>query len=105
SIGYQCTQVRNLVLFLVPGALLLFLSLNVYPFQPAGLLRVFCGATIITIVSILLYVMFRMDRNDVLSHLAGCEAGVVTIDQSLIARVMTFGALPITTLLAHQLQS
>ncbi len=105
SIGYQCTQMRNLVLFLVPGALLLFLSLNVYPFQPAGLLRIFCGATIVTIVGILLYVMFRMDRNDVLSHLAGCEAGVVTIDQSLIGRVLTFGVLPIATVVATQFPS
>ena len=93
-------HLRNLLILVTVGALLLLLATVSYPFQPQRLLLVFVWSVILLIVGGGVTVLVQMDRNEVLSRITNTAPNRVTFDRSFISSIATYGLLPMLTLLA-----
>jgi hypothetical protein len=93
---------RGLATFLLIALILMTVLIVAYPFQPASIVRtmyfIIIGVTVVTLIAVL----FRMNRDHVLSAIAGTNANEVTWDGRFILNLLTFGAVPILTLLGSQ---
>ena len=93
---------RGLATFLLTALILMTVLIVAYPFQPASIVRtmyfIIIGVTVITLIAVL----FRMNRDPVLSAIAGTNANEVTWDARFVLNLITFGAVPILTLLGSQ---
>jgi hypothetical protein len=77
---------------------LLFIALNVYPFQPIGTMTNFATFLFIACAIIVVAAFYRMDRDPLLSRLSNTKAG--ELDAGFGWRLVQFGALPPITFLA-----
>jgi hypothetical protein len=95
-------SLRSLAFFLVFALILMIGLLASYPIQPTSVIEAIyflvIGATVVSIVTIL----FRMNREPILSRLAGTTAGEVNWDTHFITNIAIFGALPLLTLVGSQ---
>ena len=91
-------QLRNFLGFLVTAMTLLFIAMNVYPFQPIGTLTNFATFLFITCAVIVVTAFYQMDRDPLLSRLSNTSAG--KLDAGFGWRLLQFGALPTVTFLA-----
>jgi len=95
-------SLRFLALFLVLSLLLMVVLLATYPIQPESILDavyyLILGITVLSILSIL----FRMNREPILSRIAGTDAGVVNWDIHFVMNVVIFGGLPLLTLIGSE---
>jgi hypothetical protein len=57
---------------------------------------------LISVISVV-YVSIQMNRHELLSLMAGTGAGAVTWDARLVTNLLTFGAIPLLTLLGSSI--
>ena len=97
-IRYAFMQLRNLLGFLVTASSLLFIAINVYPFQPIGTLTNFATFLFIGCAVVVVTAFYQMDRDHLLSRLSNTTAG--KLDAGFGWRLIQFGSLPTVTFLA-----
>ena len=68
-------------------------------------MRILFSLVLLVSVGSILYVSIQMNRNELLSILAGSDAGTVTWDKRLVTNLLTFGAVPLLTLLGSAVTS
>jgi hypothetical protein len=95
-------QIRVLALFLFAGLLALVLHEAAYPYQPQSLVKLILFVLLMVTVGALLTVMVGMNRDDVLSRIAGTEPGKVTWDRNFIVNALIFGLVPLFTLISSE---
>jgi hypothetical protein len=93
-------HIQNLLWFLSVGFVLLVFSLNSYNFQSPQQI----GHYLIVLFAVVAYVAWRclagMERNAILSRLAGTEEG--ELNKGFYLKLLSYGALPVIGLLASQ---
>jgi hypothetical protein len=92
-------HLRVLALFLLLSLVFTTLMLYSYPFQPQGLVRILFTLILLISVGSVIYVSIQMNRHELLSLLAGTGQGEVSWDSRLVTNLLTFGAIPLLTLL------
>ncbi len=97
-IRYAFMELRNLLGFVTTASSLLYIALNVYPFQPAGTLTTFSTFLFIISSIVVVAVFYQMDRDRLLSRLSNTQAG--RLDAGFAVRLLQFGMLPTITFLA-----
>jgi hypothetical protein len=93
---------RALITAVSISVLLMLLAVSSYPFQNKELLLTFNWSVILTVVSGTLWVFIQMDRDEVLSYLAGSDPGKLNLNRDFLLRILTYGAVPLLTMLAMQ---
>ncbi len=97
-IRYAFMQLRNLLGFLVTATSLLFIALNVYPFEPIGTLTNFASFLFTLTAIVVVTIFYQMDRDPLLSRLSNSTAG--KLDSGFGWRLAQFGIIPTATFLA-----
>jgi hypothetical protein len=95
-------QLRNLLLFVSFGLILLLGASTSYPFQPRQLLLTFQWIAVLSVVSVILAIFVQMDRDRVLSDIARTPPGRLTWSREFVTRLITFVVLPILGLASAQ---
>jgi len=93
-------QLGQLMAFMTAALLLSLLMLISYPFEPGRVLLFYLESLVILGMGVSLYVIFRMERQPVLSLLAGTEPEKVAWRRALFGRLAVYAAVPILSLLA-----
>jgi hypothetical protein len=102
-IGYALRHVRNLLLCSVLSFVLLVLALNSFSFQaPQAISRLMIVALAAGAI-VVVRVLAQIERNPIVSRISGNEEGALGKDFYL--RVLTYGALPVLTVLSTQFPS
>ncbi|MGC4094400.1 MAG: hypothetical protein QM756_42115 [Polyangiaceae bacterium] len=84
------------------SALLLLLAVASYPFQPQRLLLTWIWVVVGSVVLAGLFVYVELDRNALLSRIAGTTPGRLTLDSALALRVIAWGLVPLLGVAAAQ---
>jgi hypothetical protein len=91
------------ILFLTGGALLMFCSHTLFPFQRHRALEAITWSYILLTVAAILTVVVQMKRDEILTRLASTTPGErTTWDAEFIIKLTVFGLLPLATLFAAQ---
>lgn len=93
---------RNTLLFLTGGLLVLLATLISYPFQPQRFLLLFMTALMLAGAALAVMIVVQMNRSEVLSRVAKSEPGKLTVDRHFLSRVIVYAVLPLLSLLASQ---
>lgn len=99
-LNYVFVHLWNLIAFYAVGALLIFVAVVSYPYQPARLILnvLFVLITALGFLSIALFV--QMDRDEILSRISKTVPGKISWDFSFLSRVFVYGVIPVLSLLA-----
>jgi hypothetical protein len=95
-------QLRNLALFLFVSLLITTTLLASYPFFPQGLVKGVFLVVLLATVGSLLVVMVQMNRDEILSRIAGTQPGRITWDGSFIFNAAAVGILPLLALVSSE---
>jgi len=95
-------HLRELALFMLLSLLLATVLLSSYPYPPQSLLRLILLVVLGGTVGTLVFVLVQMNRDEVLSRIDRTEPGRVTWNFSFVMNLLTFGALPLLTLLSSE---
>jgi hypothetical protein len=102
-IHYESAQLKNLVALLGIGFVLAVLAVGSYPFLAARQCVWSLAAIFVVFGTAIIISFAQMDRDAILSRLNGTVAG--KLDWSFYLRVLSYGGLPLLTLLASQFPS
>jgi hypothetical protein len=102
-IHYQSAQLKNLVALLGIGFIVAVLAVGSYPFLAARQCVWSLAAVFVVFGAAIIVSFAQMDRDAVLSRLSGTVAG--HLDWSFYLRAISYGGLPLVTLLASQFPS
>jgi hypothetical protein len=102
-IHYQSAQLKNLVGLLGIGFVVAVLAVGSYPFLAARQCVWSLAAVFVVFGAAVIVSFAQMDRDAVLSRLNGTVAG--HLDLSFYLRALSYGGLPLLTLLASQFPS
>ncbi len=102
-VAYVFLHLRNLLSTFLISALLLFVAITAYPFQPARILVFFLIGFIVLLAALAVGSFLQMDRDEILSRVARTQAGKVSWDFSFILRVVLYGLLPILSVVATRI--
>ena len=102
-IEWVTRHLRMLSLFLLLSLLLATALFSTYPFQPQALVRLVFFFLLLATVGSILFVNAQMNRNDVLSRIAHTEPGKLTWDTTFVINLITFGVVPLLTILSAAL--
>jgi hypothetical protein len=84
-------QLRNLLLFLTGGPLLLLFAVTSYPLQPQRLWLLFAGLIIVVVAVVAVRLFLQIERDDVVSRVTGGTPNRVDwLHGSFLANVMTY---------------
>jgi hypothetical protein len=100
---YASLQLRNLLGFLSTAFILSVISLHAYPFQAPHNIGWTMTAVFVVLGSGVVLVFVQMDKDAILSRLSRTNPG--ELDRQFILRLISFGALPLLTVLASQFPS
>lgn len=90
------------VLF-VTSAILLLLTANVgYPFQWRHGLNALLWADIAATVGVVLFVVIRMEHDELLSHIRSTTPGRIEWNRDFMAKIAVYGFVPLLGLFATQ---
>ena len=95
-------HLRILALFMLLSLLLTTLLVSSYPYQPQSLLRLILLLVLVGSVGAFIAVLVQMNRNEVLSRIARTEPGQITWNATFILNLLTFGVVPLLTLLSSE---
>lgn len=95
-------HLRNALLNVTIGFVLLLLALISYPFQPQRYLVLLSTMLLLMTGPTTMYVLAQMNRDEVLSRIAKSPPGRLTWDRAFISQVVIYGALPLLSLIATQ---
>jgi len=82
--------------------LLLLLALVSYPFEPYRLILTYAWVVTGSVVGVCLWVFISMDRNTLMSHIAGTSPDQVTFNTAFWLRVFAWGVVPLLSVAAAQ---
>ena len=85
----------------IPGALLV-VAVSAYPFQPHRLFLSTAWVLVLSVIGSGLYVYFGMERDTVMSRIAGTKPTEIPFNREIVVRFFTWVAVPLVTLLAAQ---
>lgn len=102
-IHYQSSQLKNLVALLGVGFVLAVAAVGSYPFLAARLCVWSLAAAFVVFGAAVVISFAQMDRDAILSRLNGTVAG--KLDLSFYLRALSYGGLPLLTLLASEFPS
>jgi hypothetical protein len=102
-IGYGLRHIQNLLLCCVLSFVFLVLSLNSFSFQLPQAISRFTLVALLVGGIVVVRVLAQLERNPVISRISGTEEGALGKD--FYFRVLTYGALPVLTVLATQFPS
>jgi hypothetical protein len=100
---YGVSQVRNLLLFLSSGFVLLVISVNSYSPQSPRLIGRLLLALFVLVGAVIWKCLTGMERDPILSRIAGTAPGKLTLESYV--KIFGYGALPVLGLLASQFPS
>jgi hypothetical protein len=100
---YAVRQIRNLMIFLSVGFVLLVISMNSYSHQAPEFIGRALIFLFVVIGAAMLTCLTGMERDYILSRIAGTTPGKLNLDSYL--QVLAYGAPPIIGLLASQFPS
>jgi len=95
-------QMRNLTLFLFISLLLTTALLSAYPFQPQSIAKLAFFGVLLVAVGAVLYVMSALNRDPVLSLVAGTDPGRVNMDRSFVTNAVAIAVVPLLTLVGSE---
>ena len=98
-------HLRSLAIFLLGALLLTTLLLGSYPFQAQSLTQVVFLAEMLAAVVVLISILVQMNKDEVLSGVAGTAAGHITWNWSFVSNVLLYGATPVLTLISWEFPS
>jgi hypothetical protein len=101
-VRYIFAQLRSLLLAAIAPGLLLLVAGSAYTFQPRGIVSFGILALVVGEIAIAVAVFVQMNRDTVLSFIAGNDPGEVTFDWHFISSLLTFGVVPLLGLVATQ---
>jgi hypothetical protein len=96
------TQLKNLVVLVTAGSMLMLMAVSTYPFQPRELLMLFGWVSVLMVVGVTLMIFVQMGRNRVISLLSHTTPGEINWSWDFTLRVLIHGLLPIMALLGAQ---
>lgn len=102
-IRFTLMQLRNLLGFITTGFILSVLAVNSYPFEAHHIISSSVVLTFLLLGVGIVLVFVQMDRDSVLSRISQTEAN--KLNRGFVVRVVSFGALPMLTVLASQFPS
>jgi len=102
-IRYASLQLRNLLGFLSTAFILSVISLHAYPFQAPHSIGWTMTAVFVVLGSGVVLAFVQMDKDAILSRLSRTNPG--ELDRQFILRLISFGSLPLLTVLASQFPS
>jgi hypothetical protein len=100
-IAHWFVQLRNLMIFMSLGSLLLLVAVASYPFQPHRLLTTVPWLLILGIALVVLTVFVQVDRNEVVSRITRTRPNRLSLNRNFLAAVATF-VLPLLAVVASQ---
>ena len=102
-IGYALRHIQNLLLCSVLSFVLLVLALNSFSFQAPQTISRFTMLALVAGGVVVVRVLAQIERNPVISRISGTEEGA--LGKEFYIKVLTYGALPVLTVLATQFPS
>jgi hypothetical protein len=103
ALSQMCDATRTTLFIGSASAVAAVVATALYPFQPAGTLAWAARITIAIVVLVAMRVIGGIERDEVLSHIAGTDPGKVTPSWSLAMRVIGYVIVPLATLTAAHL--
>jgi hypothetical protein len=88
-------QFRYFLYAMTASVLVLLLALTSYPFEPHRLLLSCSWGIVGSVVGAGIWIFVELDRNTVISHIAGTAPGKLTVNGALAVRVVAWAVLPI----------
>jgi hypothetical protein len=95
-------QLRILAVFLLLALLLTTGLLSCYPFQPQTLIKLVFFFIVAGTIGTIVFVMSRLNRDEVLSRITKTEPGQITWNSTFILNLLVFGAVPLLTLISSE---
>ncbi len=95
-------QLKNLVVLVTAGLLLMLLAVSSYPFQPREGLMLFGWIAVLTVVTITMVIFVQMGRDKVISLLSHTTPGELNWSWEFALKVLLHGLIPIMVLLGAQ---
>ena len=83
-------------------SLLLLAAVRTYAFAPQQAVSEVLWGSLLALAALTLWVFSQMDRDDVLSAIAGTEAGQITFDRHFFWNVFVYGVVPALTVVIGQ---
>ena len=102
-IEWVTRHLRMLSLFLLLSLLLATVLFSTYPFLPQALVRLVFFFLLLATAGSILFVNAQMNRNELLSRIAHTEPGKLTWDTTFVINLITFGVVPLLTVLSSAL--
>jgi hypothetical protein len=99
-IRHVLRQMRSVLWFIVADFVLTVLALSSYPFQSRRLVSVACVGVLVILGAGMVIILAQMDRNTLLSRLS--DGTPHELGSSFYLRLVSFGTLPLLTVLATQ---
>jgi hypothetical protein len=95
-------QFQHFMYTLTGSAFLLLLAVSSYPFEPHRLLLTFIWIVVGSVALIGIVVYIELDRNALISRLAGTAAGHMTLDAAFAIRIVAWVIVPLLSVAAAQ---
>jgi hypothetical protein len=92
-------QLRNLLVFLTVGPLLLLFAVTSYPLQPQPLWLLFAGVLIVAVASAFLVLFVQLERDELVSRISGTTPNHLNLNWSFLGNIVTY-AVPLLGILA-----
>jgi hypothetical protein len=99
---YVFAQLRNSLMSALGPALLVLVAASAYTFEPKGAVSLGLLALVVAEIVVAVSVFVAMNRDTVLSLIAGNRPGEVTFDWHFVSSVLTFGVVPLLGLIGTQ---
>jgi Flp pilus assembly protein TadB len=97
-IRFGLRQMRSSLEFLSYGFILLIIALNIYPFRGHHAIDIVMVVAFVILASSVVTMIAQMDRDPLLSRLSDTKPH--ELSQNFVRRVLSFGSLPLLTLIA-----
>ncbi|HEY6323807.1 MAG TPA: hypothetical protein VJA16_19875 [Thermoanaerobaculia bacterium] len=99
---YVFAQLRNSLMSALAPALLVLVAASAYTFEPKGAVSLGLLALAAAEIFVAISVFVAMNRDTVLSLIAGNRPGEVTFDWHFVSSLLTFGLVPLLGLIGTQ---
>jgi hypothetical protein len=99
---YSLVQLQNLAGLVTAGLLLILIAEASYPFQPREPLLLFGWVSIVIAVAVTMLIFVQLNRDKVISLLAGTTPDQLNVTRDLVFRILIHGVLLIFALLGVQ---
>lgn len=95
-------HMRNCLIAALVSGVFTLTAVTTYAFEPKQFLSLALWLVFVAAVVFTIWIFVQMDRNAVLSRIGGSEPGKVTFDRVFILNVLTYGVVPLLSVIATQ---